>query len=508
MTTESLDSKTRSNPQWLKKVGCVVVDEAHLIASENRGDSLEIGLMRFTAINREARIILLSATIPNAEELGAWLTKLNGKRTIIQSTKWRPVEQEHYLVRGGNKPWEIIKDVFKTIAKAERLFPNKQMLIFVHAIGRGKKIAEELGCPFHYSKLSREKRASIEDAYKAKKLKRLVCTSTLAYGVNLPADIAIIAGCMRGPTFVDPIDIKQEAGRAGRYGLSDKGYVFYVFEKQFAAETFKLCLKTPPVHSVLDKRLYFHIVSFIHREAMQKEEIEAFIKRAFAKNVSIETHLETLKKYEVIKPTEYLSVTKFGKAASLLYLDPIDLVALYHNLSDKPEESSSIAKAFSRIPSNEIPCYIPKDIEYYIQKRYGEAGVNLECGYAQQTINACCLDNWMRGETLQGTFATVTHNLIRNIGRWVSALQIAGISKDYMKAISVMLINGIPYHLIDLASIKGIGRIKAMKLFEAEIKTVSDILDKEAKAVSILGRTLFNKIKFDEGNPGQITFNF
>ncbi len=498
MTTEALDSKTRGRPSWLSSVGCLVVDEAHLIASENRGDSLEIGLMRFSAINREARIILLSATIPNAHELASWLTRLNGKPTKVIETEWRPVAQEHNLIISGNKPWDVIDDTLKMVSKCDQIHPDKQMLIFVHTVGRGMLLAEKIGCPFHYSKLSKERRRMIEQAFIDKKIRRLVCTSTLAYGVNLPADIAVISGATRGPTTVDPIDIKQEAGRAGRYGLSEKGYIYYIFEDYLAHDIFNLCMHTPNVHSVLNNHLYFHIVSFLFRENMQLPEMQSFLSRSFSRNIDLESHIAKLKEYNVIVGDETLRVTKFGKAAALMYLDPIDLVVLHSNLREQPRDINELARAFATIPSRAFPGYIPEDIERE----------KIECPYSQQTIVATCLAHWMRGDDLFGSFATLTKSIINDIDRWTSALAIVGLNKDYIKAISVMLHEGIPEYLIDLVELKKIGRKRAIKLYEAGITTIQELLDNQEGGEKILGKNLYNEIKMDNSSSGKVTLTF
>ena len=498
MTTESLDSKTRGAPQWVQKVGALAVDEAHLIASANRGDSMEIGLMRFASINREARIILLSATIPNAAELAEWLTSLNGKTTEIVATDWRPVTQHHHLVVSGNKPWDVMADTVKLAEKLSRDYPEKQMLIFVHAVGRGMKFAEQLGCPFHYSKLTREKRAAIEEAFMKKKIQRLVCTSTLAYGINLPADIAIISGATRGPSEVDPIDIKQEAGRAGRYGLSAQGDVYYVFEKRLSTDYYESCITTPDVHSVLEEKLYFHIVSFIYREGMDLNDIRDFLSRSFGGALSPDAHIKLLRDYGALHADEPLRVTNLGKAAALMYLDPLDLAALSKNLSNKPTDPHGLALAFALLPSNEVPCYIPDDI----------ARNPLECPYAQQTIVATCLRSWMKGDDLSGNFAVVTPSLTRDIDRWTSGLSIAGLPSDYIKAISIMLSQGIPYHLIELVSQRGIGRKKAKKLYDAGVKTISQLLENEPIGVAVLGKKLYSDIQGSHIKGGKITLVF
>ena len=54
MTSEMLDSRTRKFNQerndWMREVGLVVLDEAHILSMPGRGDAVETGLMRLPAI--------------------------------------------------------------------------------------------------------------------------------------------------------------------------------------------------------------------------------------------------------------------------------------------------------------------------------------------------------------------------------------------------------------------------------------------------------------------------
>ena len=68
-TSELLDSCTRrginEKTLWLSYVGLVIIDESHCISLESRGHAIESGIMKFTKLNPKARILFLSATMPN-----------------------------------------------------------------------------------------------------------------------------------------------------------------------------------------------------------------------------------------------------------------------------------------------------------------------------------------------------------------------------------------------------------------------------------------------------------
>lgn len=74
---------------------------------------------------------------------------------------------------------------------------------------------------YHHSGLSYGQRTLIENLYRdSRVLKVIFCTSTLAAGVNLPANRVIISGIQQGRfDILSPILYKQMVGRAGRVGL-------------------------------------------------------------------------------------------------------------------------------------------------------------------------------------------------------------------------------------------------------------------------------------------------
>ena len=87
LTNEKMDSLMRYGPAWIDDIGLVVADEIHLVGDEGRGPTLEMILTRFKLglAGNKPRIIALSATITNSDELAEWLYC----KTV--ESKWRPV---------------------------------------------------------------------------------------------------------------------------------------------------------------------------------------------------------------------------------------------------------------------------------------------------------------------------------------------------------------------------------------------------------------------------------
>jgi helicase len=94
-TSEKTDSLLRNRTPWLSQITCIVLDEVHLIGSENRGATLEMVITKLRYTNPDMQIIGLSATIGNPAQLAEWLDA-----TLITST-WRPVDLRQGVYYNG-----------------------------------------------------------------------------------------------------------------------------------------------------------------------------------------------------------------------------------------------------------------------------------------------------------------------------------------------------------------------------------------------------------------------
>lgn len=85
MVFESFDMLTRFSWNTLNEINLLIVDEFHMIGEYTRGPTIECAITRLMSLNPRIRIIALSATLSNLEEIAAWL---NAK--VIQHD-YRPV---------------------------------------------------------------------------------------------------------------------------------------------------------------------------------------------------------------------------------------------------------------------------------------------------------------------------------------------------------------------------------------------------------------------------------
>ena len=84
MTYEKFDSYLRNDPEYVSNLGCVVVDEFHKISDPDRGPNLEIAVTELLTNHPSIKIVGLSATIPNADDVQQWL---DGEASV--SADWR-----------------------------------------------------------------------------------------------------------------------------------------------------------------------------------------------------------------------------------------------------------------------------------------------------------------------------------------------------------------------------------------------------------------------------------
>ena len=503
MTTECLDSKTRGAKAWLKKINILIADEAHMLSQFGRGDAFEIGLTRFALQNPSARLIFLSAMIPNAQDLGKWLTSLNGKQTEVVETDWRPVKQRHYYYSAPDRFWDFMNFSKRKCSAIINNSQGKQVLIFVQSVGVGKMISKALGCPFHYSKVSKKKRSILEQQFRDKELLCMVSTSTLAYGINLPADVGIIVGAHRGPQMVDAADVKQMAGRIGRYGLSEEGEVHYIFMRWYFEDMKWQLENIPPIKSVLTKRIYFHLVSLIAREKMGLQDIYSFMGRTFAGQTNdmrkeVDEALDLLKQYEIVSQHgDVLTTNAIGRAAALMYIDPLDLYVLKRNLIQKPLTPTTIAKAFAAIPSLEYDTYVPPDMGGAVQMKYGA-----------QTLLATAISSWLSGDVLTDAVNVTLFSFTADLERQITALKIANVDKTYLDNIYLMLKNGVTQKYLELISLPGIGRTRAKTLFGIGIRTKKDFVTRKKAAKNAVGALVYAKAADTILNKGKVILRF
>lgn len=418
MTSEMMDSRTRKfereKNDWMREVGLVVVDESHILTT-SRGHAVETGIMRFTFHCPGARILFLSATMPNAHELGGWLTSLNEKPTDVVQSDWRPVALEKHFVEyqpieKSNGDIDYWPTEYRKIAVAIGLIqskPHEKFLVFVHSKNTGHILRRELrkkglNARFHNADLNKKERKQIENSFRDRHngVRILISTSTTAWGVNLPARNVVIVGVCRGLSDVDELDIIQMAGRAGRYGIDDEGHVYLIVPDDEKYNWSRIFSHPRPVTSVLNDhhKLSFHVLAEIYRGIIKTEhDVFSWYERSLAfrqgkepfSGAEAEAVFQDLKQEKMIhEKNGRLHVTGLGYVSAVMYYAPEDIYAWYRNFeatfkNNLENSDEVVAWALGTIPIYES--FVPKKYESLIghwKSIFKNTGLFFETGKA------------------------------------------------------------------------------------------------------------------------------
>ncbi|PNS20329.1 Pre-mRNA-splicing factor brr2 [Sphaceloma murrayae] len=272
-TPEKWDVITRkaTDTSYTNLVRLICIDEIHLL-HDDRGPVLESivarTIRRMEQTGDPVRLVGLSATLPNYRDVAAFLRvdPLKGLHYFDSTFRPCPLKQEFVGIteKKAIKQLKTMNDVCYTKVMEQVGQQGNQMLIFVHSRKETAKTAKYIrdkaleletigqilkteeasreilreeadstsnadlkdilpyGFGIHHAGMSRVDRNSVEELFSHGELRVLVCTATLAWGVNLPAHTVVIKGTQiyspeKGSwTELSPQDVLQMLGRAGR----------------------------------------------------------------------------------------------------------------------------------------------------------------------------------------------------------------------------------------------------------------------------------------------------
>ncbi|KYQ96787.1 DEAD/DEAH box helicase [Tieghemostelium lacteum] len=312
-TPEKWDVITRksSDVALTKLVRLLIIDEIHLL-HEDRGPVLEsivARTLRQVETSQEMiRIVGLSATLPNYKDVAAFI-RANPASTFYFDSSYRPVPLKQTFIGIKDPSNSRIKERMimnqicfdKVIASVRE---GNQVMVFVHSRKETVKTAEALlelakekktrfisqevaytekkevelhakskeikdlfrdGVSIHHAGLLRHDRNLVEKYFSSGTIKVLICTATLAWGVNLPAHTVVIKGTQiydaknGGFTDVGVSDVTQIFGRAGRPQFDDSGEAYLITNRDKLDEYLMLMSACLPIESKFINALEDHL---------------------------------------------------------------------------------------------------------------------------------------------------------------------------------------------------------------------------------------------------------
>src|SRR6056297_3428063 len=298
-TSEKVDSAIRNGASWVDDIGCVVVDEVHLLGQADRGPTLEVTLAHLRRLTPGVQLVALSATVANAGEIADWLGA-----ELVESD-WRPVDlrtgvSDADAVRYNDKttdtlgidaselPPEANLDTETTAHLVDdALADGGQSLAFVRSRREAESLAERLrddtdgatteqrevvaddietldstvtgqrladcvrdGVAFHHAGLRSGHRALVESAFRERTLDAICATPTLAAGVNVPARRVVVRDQKRytgsGMEWLPTLEVHQMCGRAGRPHLDPYGEAILVGDETSRDELWERYVEAEP----------------------------------------------------------------------------------------------------------------------------------------------------------------------------------------------------------------------------------------------------------------------
>jgi superfamily II RNA helicase len=234
------------------QVDDVVMDEFHWYADRDRGSAWQIPLLALP----QTRFLLMSATLGDVTFFEQALTRLNGRPTATVKSVERPVPLEYAysqillsqtlekLVSEGKAPVYVVSFTQKDAADSAQDFTSLNLCTreeknavaeaiagfrFTSPYGPDVRKWLKQGIGVHHAGLLPKYRVLVEQLAQRGLLKVICGTDTLGVGINVPIRTVLFSRLCKfdgqKTAVLSARDFHQIAGRAGRKGFDDQGYV-------------------------------------------------------------------------------------------------------------------------------------------------------------------------------------------------------------------------------------------------------------------------------------------
>ncbi|CAH8557491.1 unnamed protein product [Schistosoma turkestanicum] len=308
-----ISRKGTGDANLVKLVKLLIIDEVHLL-HEERGAVIEAlvarTLRQVESSQTMIRLVGLSATLPNYIDVARFLCVNLQRGLFYFDSRFRPVPlaMSFIGIRGSNRKVQDLNMSTICYEKVlEQVKQGEQVMVFVHARGDTFRTARALrtsaqqfghmnyfrnddssamkiclkkiqkssdsaikdlvpdGFACHHAGMLRVDRSLVEKLFADGHIRVLVCTATLAWGVNLPAHAVIIKGTRvykaEKSDFVnlDILDVLQIFGRAGRPQFDTHGQATLITNHDTLAHYLRFITNQGPIESNLLTNLHDHL---------------------------------------------------------------------------------------------------------------------------------------------------------------------------------------------------------------------------------------------------------
>jgi len=333
---------------WAASVDTYVLDEFHILGQQNRGARYETMVTQLLLICPDSCLLALSATIGSISNVKRWLSQANYPLRLIDS-RFRAPRLHRRLIQVPDKDDWIVEQANTVLCK-----PDKSLLVFVyrqdHADRLAKRISadvsEEGGIAAFHSAMPLKRKAEVLKAFDGGQTRVLVCTTSLAMGINSPATNVIVRDTVFfGHGRLSITDILQMTGRAGRG--TDEGEAVVMFAANEQWESLASALESRQIDPVVPRLIPAPVIGRRRstasseaprplttallaeigcRETVRIAELEAFISHTYSAvchgiapddiHKSVQYLIDEKLAFRTDNSEDELSATKLGRTAS------------------------------------------------------------------------------------------------------------------------------------------------------------------------------------------------
>ncbi|WP_323191333.1 ATP-dependent DNA helicase [Halostella sp. PRR32] len=389
--------------------------------------------------------------------------------------------------------------------------------------------AVEGGAAFHHAGLAADHRSLVEDAFRDRLLKVISATPTLAAGVNTPSRRVVVRdwrrydGTAGGMQPLDVLEVHQMMGRAGRPGMDPYGEAVLVASSHDELDELfdRYVYADPePVRSKLaaEPALRTHVLATVATGfAGSRDELLSFLERTLYASQSAEPGrlervtddvLEYLERNEFVDRDEgRLTATALGHTVSRLYLDPMSAAEIVDGLRSVEGRPTALGlyHLVSRTPDMYELYLRSGDHEEYMELCYEREGELL--GATPSEFEEGRFEDWLAAlktaKLLEDWAGEVDENRITekygigpgdirgkvDTAEWLlnAAEQLANEldvgEETAIREARKRVQYGVGEELLDLAGVRGVGRKRARRLYEAGIETRSELREADKSVV-------------------------
>jgi len=393
------------------------------------------------------------------------------------------------------------------------------------------------GSAFHHAGLSRDERKIVEEGFRKGSIKCISSTPTLAAGLNLPARRVIIRDYLRfaageGMQPIPASEYHQMAGRAGRPRLDPYGEaVLIAKDAGQIEELFEWYIEAPAeeVHSKIAEptALYTHVLSLIAAGfAGTRHELTAFMSRSFYVHEhrqgrlmqrAVDSALKFLVDAEmVLEIGEHIGATEFGSLVSRLYIDPRSAARIMSTLKERTDYADTgLLQLICSTP--DMPrLYVRNSDRPQLERMIGEHEEELwlpmppdedeDEEYFRAIKTAMLLTDWtdeLPDARICERYAVGpgdVYGMVESVNWLLHATaelsrMFAPAFQTQIREYEICMKNGIRRELLPLVKLRGIGRVRARRLFNNNITSPDAALAAGLESVTrIIGRGIAEQI--------------